>query len=249
MDFLSDWLKSVILVILLATFVDLLLPNQSMQRYVKTVISLFLLMTLLHPILSLIDNSSQIDQKLGSALFKQDAAWKWQSGNGTDRMESLPAIQQRAETLRLRREEQSQRIVQNQVADLIKRKIEQTAGVQVQSVQVDTRQDENGQAVIRSVALSLDFVPSTENTSQQSRYQAVGSSGPVRPVEPVDIAPIEIGEDRKDSNPAWASDEVQEDRLPPEALQKQTQILLMLEQDWQLSGEQIQIRMGLSSRR
>lgn len=40
MGWLSDWLKSIIMVILLATFVDILLPNQTMQRYVKTVISL-----------------------------------------------------------------------------------------------------------------------------------------------------------------------------------------------------------------
>ncbi|MED4609729.1 stage III sporulation protein AF, partial [Paenibacillus validus] len=61
MDFLSGWLKSVVLVILIATFVDLLLPNQSMQRYVKTVISMFLLLTLLQPLLSLLRSDAALD--------------------------------------------------------------------------------------------------------------------------------------------------------------------------------------------
>lgn len=227
----------------------MLLPNQSMQRYVKTVISLFLLLTLLQPLLSLFEKHTQIDQRLGAALFKQDAAWNWQSDNGVDRMEPLPAIQQRAEALRIRQEEQSHRMVQNQVADLIKRKIEQTAGVQVQSVQVDTKPDENGRAVIQSVALSLDYVPSNETALHQGRSSTAGNSEPVRPMEPVGVPRIEIGEDTKGSKPTWASEEMKTDSLPPEALQKQTQIVLMLEQDWQLSREQILLQMGLSSRR
>lgn len=249
MDFLSGWLKSVILIILLASFVDLLLPNQSMQRYVKTVISLFLLLTLLQPLLSLFEKQTLLDQKLGAALFKQDAAWSWQGDTVADRMEPLPVIQQRAEMLRVRQEEQSRRMVQNQAADLIKRKIEQITGVQVQSVQVDTKSDENGQAVIQSVALSLDFVPSNKNALQQERSRSAGNSESVRPIEPIGIAPIQIGEDRMESTPTRGSEDTQTDRLPPEALQKQTQILLMLEQDWQLSREQIRLQMGLSSRR
>lgn len=41
MDWLAGWLKTVIMVIMLATFVDLLLPSNTMQRYVKTVLSLY----------------------------------------------------------------------------------------------------------------------------------------------------------------------------------------------------------------
>ncbi|MBP1155130.1 MULTISPECIES: stage III sporulation protein AF [unclassified Paenibacillus] len=252
MDFLSGWLKSVILIILLATFVDLLLPNQSMQRYVKTVISLFLLLTLLQPLLSLFEKHAQIDQSLDSALFKQDKAWSWQTDNGMERMEPLPAIQQRAETLRLRQEEQSHRMVQSQVADLIKRKIEQTSDVQVQSVHVDTIPDENGQAVIQHVALIVDFEPTDENDAYLGRSESAENSEltkPMKPIEPVSSIRVDIGENRRDKEPVWASDDHLREHSSPEALQKQTQIMLMLEQDWQLSREQIQIQMSQTSRR
>lgn len=252
MDFLSGWLKSVILVILLATFVDLLLPNQSMQRYVKTVISLFLLLTLLQPLLSLFEKHTQIDQRLASALFKQDTAWSWQIDKGMEQMEPLPAIQQRAEALRLRQEEQSHRMVQGKVAELIKRKIEQTADVQVQSVKVATKPDENGKAVIQHVALIIDLAPSDEDSAEPVRSVSAENgewTKPVKPVEPVGNIRVDLGESRGDKKPVWASDEHRRERLPSEALQKQTQIMLMLEQDWQLSREQIQLQMDQTSRR
>ncbi|MDF2964171.1 MAG: hypothetical protein K0S39_5906, partial [Paenibacillus sp.] len=67
MDWLGSWLKSIILVILLATFVDILLPNQTMQRYVKTVMSLFILLTLLQPLFSLFQKNTTIDSLLAEA--------------------------------------------------------------------------------------------------------------------------------------------------------------------------------------
>lgn len=50
MGWLSNWLQELIMIVLLATFVDMLLPNRSMERYVKLVLSLLILLTLLSPI-------------------------------------------------------------------------------------------------------------------------------------------------------------------------------------------------------
>ncbi|WP_078552920.1 stage III sporulation protein AF [Bacillus alkalicellulosilyticus] len=52
MAVLTEWITNIILLILLATIVELLLPNSSMQRYVKMVVGLLLLVMLLNPILS-----------------------------------------------------------------------------------------------------------------------------------------------------------------------------------------------------
>ncbi|WP_026674908.1 stage III sporulation protein AF [Alkalihalobacterium bogoriense] len=53
MGVLTDWLTNIILLILLATIIELLLPNSSMQRYVKMVVGLLLLVVLLNPVLSI----------------------------------------------------------------------------------------------------------------------------------------------------------------------------------------------------
>ncbi len=51
--FLSDWLKKLILLVLLAALTDLLLPNSNMQRYARMAIGLLIILTMLSPILTI----------------------------------------------------------------------------------------------------------------------------------------------------------------------------------------------------
>ncbi|MEH7417653.1 stage III sporulation protein AF [Neobacillus drentensis] len=54
MDFLKEWVTNIILFILLATVIDMLLPNSSMQKYTKMVTGLLLIAIILTPVLKLI---------------------------------------------------------------------------------------------------------------------------------------------------------------------------------------------------
>jgi stage III sporulation protein AF len=66
MTLLSQWLKEIIFIILFAVFIELLLPNRSMERYVKFVISLLILLTLLSPIMKLF--TDQTEKKIETVL-------------------------------------------------------------------------------------------------------------------------------------------------------------------------------------
>ena len=46
-------MRNVVVIVLLTTFIDLILPSSSMQRFVKVVMGLFILVTILNPILNL----------------------------------------------------------------------------------------------------------------------------------------------------------------------------------------------------
>ncbi|HZH59678.1 MAG TPA: stage III sporulation protein AF [Metabacillus sp.] len=50
MSFLTEWITNIIVFILLAVIIDLLLPNSSMQKYAKMVISLLLIIVIINPI-------------------------------------------------------------------------------------------------------------------------------------------------------------------------------------------------------
>jgi stage III sporulation protein AF len=54
MSFLIEWVTNIILFILLATVIDMLLPNSSMQKYTKMVTGLLLIAIILTPIFKLI---------------------------------------------------------------------------------------------------------------------------------------------------------------------------------------------------
>lgn len=53
MSFLTEWITNIIIFILLAVIIDLLLPNSSMQKYAKMVISLLLIIVIINPIFKL----------------------------------------------------------------------------------------------------------------------------------------------------------------------------------------------------
>lgn len=60
MEALSDIVKNVAIIILLTTFLDMLLPNNSMQRFVKVVMGLFVMVAILTPILNLFEGDFEL---------------------------------------------------------------------------------------------------------------------------------------------------------------------------------------------
>jgi stage III sporulation protein AF len=51
---ISEWLKNIILVVLFGSFLDLLLPSSGMQRFVRVILGLFILLAVLTPVIDLL---------------------------------------------------------------------------------------------------------------------------------------------------------------------------------------------------
>jgi len=62
MDFLKEWITNIILFVLLATVIDMLLPNSNMQKYTKMVTGLLLIAIILSPVLKIL--SSDFEETL-----------------------------------------------------------------------------------------------------------------------------------------------------------------------------------------
>src|SRR5690554_5548028 len=60
LDALSDIVKNVAIIILLTIFLDMLLPNNSMQRFVKVVMGLFVMVAILNPIINLFNSDFEL---------------------------------------------------------------------------------------------------------------------------------------------------------------------------------------------
>ena len=72
MEFITSWVTNIIVFVLLATVIDMLLPNSAMQKYAKMVIGLLLIAVIISPILKLFHSdfdgllkiaTSSIDEK------------------------------------------------------------------------------------------------------------------------------------------------------------------------------------------
>ncbi|MEB3101447.1 stage III sporulation protein AF [Ferviditalea candida] len=229
---LSGWLKEIIMVILLATFVDLMLPNSSMQRYVKVVISLFILVVLLSPILSaLFDRSFSI--KAAAELEN----WSQADAYGKASEAATRYILQQGEKLREEGVKQAADITRERLAGLIRQQIERTEPQRVREVNVKLDIGPNQSLSIGSVQVVLLNDGERDAVKEKSSGSGTGLTiSPVKPIEPVDIK-IHVGKQKSEAVPAAARTESEN------ASMRETgrRIKRMLTDQWKIPEDKIQI--------
>jgi stage III sporulation protein AF len=147
MVWLNAWIKELILIILLAAFTDLLLPNHALQRYVRTVIGLFILLVLLSPIYELFHHRWSPDQWIKAALADPVT--------NEAQMQPLSEIVKQSNQLKAANQKQAKLILEQQLEASMKAGIESQNHVAVKELQVSTRLDGNGKPNIEQVRVVL----------------------------------------------------------------------------------------------
>ncbi|WP_336780690.1 stage III sporulation protein AF [Paenibacillus illinoisensis] len=201
MGWLSTWLRELIMIVLLATFVDMLLPNRSMERYVKLVLSLLILLTLLSPITKLLRSDPVGELKRAMTAMESPS-----DGNVT-----LEQILAQGRQLQSNEQEQSLQWTARELASVMKGQIEETTGERVQSVEVqlvmskrqaDTEASSEGDLpVIKSVIVQMSPPGSGKRNDTEQQGTAVNSSPVFESEQAGDSSeaasspqPIEIGQ-------------------------------------------------------
>lgn len=174
---LSDWLRDIIAVILLAVLVELLLPNKAMQRYARLVVGLFILMTILSPVLKLMQTD------FGDRLHAGMELWDERTMHNEIKMPSLEEIQQRAEAIQTQRMEEAGKMTAAALEQIMKQSIEEEAGVVVESVQVGLQWDERRSAEklpeIGSVTVTLAAPKSGADDGKPNQPSDIEAVAPV----------------------------------------------------------------------
>lgn len=174
MAFLILWLKKIILLVLLATFLDLLLPGNAYSKYVKLVMGLVILLTMLSPVLE---------------LFKKD--WPTElsgiAGN-TAAGTALDASRVDALTKKLtqHQDETAAEYVRAQMGDLIKKQVEKQYAVTVENVAV-TLAPGGKQAEQPVEGIHVVVKAKAAGATEQSAGETGTGMKPVEPMKPVQI--------------------------------------------------------------
>ncbi len=162
---MGDWIRQIVILVLIAAFLDLLLPSGSMDRYVKLVMGLLIVMAMLSPVFRLLDR----EPDLAAIRLKPD----------TDPpVESMENIQSRGE--------QMEEAANRQVRDEAERRLESTlssevAGkfkVEVVKADVTMSESRTDDMEIKQVELRIRSREPEASPAEQET---------VRPVEPVNI--------------------------------------------------------------
>jgi stage III sporulation protein AF len=214
-QWLSEWLKEIILVILLATFVDLLLPNSSMQRYVKVVVSLFILLTILSPLITLLKVDFNED------IFRSSI----ERPNETNiRMEPLEQIMQKGGQLQADNQKLEMQLVTAKIEEIVQAQVEKEIGEKAKEVFVQMHTGQNEPPRIASLRVVLHVGDEAEKNNR-------GSVKLMEPIRPVHIS-VNIGDSfSKSSEPQDEGSSLEESDLTRTMHEKREKVYQMLKRD------------------
>lgn len=185
MEGLSEWLKQIVAVVLLAGLVDLLLPNRTMQRYVRLVAGLFILLTVAAPMLRWMqgDFGSKLAEQLDGISVN-----RYSAGAG-----ELSRIESEGRKWRENRMKEAAGLVSAQLEEAIRADVERTERRRVEQVSVTLDQDEDGTIEVRDVYVELG--------AAEDKAEPIQDVAPVSEVRPVEPVTVDI---QADSRPAAA---------------------------------------------
>ncbi|WP_167568654.1 stage III sporulation protein AF [Brevibacillus migulae] len=168
MDWLNIWLKKIILLVLLAAFLDLILPNTSMQRYVKMVMGLILLLTILTPVFSIF-NLSQDELAFKLSRYQED----FQNATKAD-------WQPLAKKLMGQQTQQVTSYMKQQIETAVRLQVKETYGEEPAAVDVQIAGDNPEAPVIKQITLTMAEAGS-KGAGEEESVQVI------RPIEEVSI--------------------------------------------------------------
>ena len=190
LNWLSSWLQQIIAVVLLAGLIDLLLPNKAMQRYVRLVAGLIILLTIMSPIIRLLQGDF-------NAKLDQDVEGWFQGVKDKDiRMPTLEDIQKDADVMKKNQQTSALTLTEKKLSEEMRQKIEQRTGREVEAValqlQVVTTGVTEG-ALIKSVAVTMSALPVSSLSASKSPSQTTSSDSQTDEVSPVkDVESIAV---------------------------------------------------------
>ncbi|GEM_PF-1813196 len=184
LEWLSDWLRQIIAVILLAGIIDLLLPSNAYQRYVRLVIGLIILLTLLSPILRLLQGD--FETRLAGSLGD------WMSVKPT--AAEVTRIEEQAASLQQQRAQQAASLAKIRLEEEMRTELERVTGLAIASLTVVLEQDGEARWRVRTVEAVLDEERATPHSSDDVEPVAPVTIEVSAAIELEPIAPV--GEDR-----------------------------------------------------
>ncbi|MEX2414931.1 MAG: stage III sporulation protein AF [Paenibacillaceae bacterium] len=218
---LSGWLRDIVLIILLATFVDLLIPNNSLQRYVKVVVSLIILLTILSPVISFLKEERAVNQALEQASGKKDGS------------QALNLILSNGAKLKSENDRSSTLLAEQQVGKMMKESLESSLPLEVQEVLVTIMEEEGVSPSIEHIQVVLRAENNSElDNETPSTEQAVRIDN----VSPVSVK-IRIDDTEQETGLAKLD---QRERSPSQ-LKLEDHVMHQLVEQWGLAENRIQV--------
>jgi stage III sporulation protein AF len=153
-SFLAGWVSNIIIFVLLATVIDMLLPNSALQKYAKMVIGLLLIAIIITPILGLFNKD--FDDILTAATSEFEDQKKKDLGNLTELKKKEIQATQGAYILKQMAVDLQAEVEEELMADY---------NMRISSIDVGVKNEEEpGVDDLQNITISLEKAEGKENS-------------------------------------------------------------------------------------
>lgn len=188
-EWLNNWAQGIIVSVIIATIIEMILPNGSSKKYVKVVVGLYILFTIISPAIKKFTSKDfNVNDLLDTKAYEEQMA-------KSDEEISKKIEENNNRTIK--------DIYQSNLESDIKAKLKDK-GYDVLSTYIQIRDDEN--YTIEFISLSVDKEETTQNTENSEK----SNTGTIQ-INEVEEVNIQIGENtKKESNTTITSSEKHE---------------------------------------
>ena len=187
-EWLNNWAQGIIVAVIIATIIEMILPNGSSKKYVKVVVGLYILFTIISPAIKKFTSKDfNVNDLLDTKAYEEQMA-------KSDEEISKKIEENNNRTIK--------DIYQSNLESDIKAKLKDK-GYDVLSTYIQIRDDEN--YTIEFISLSVDKEETTPNTENSEK----SNTGTIQ-INEVEEVNIQIGENTtKENNTTITSSEKQ----------------------------------------
>ena len=217
-EWISHWLQGIILVVLLATFVDLLLPSSNMQKYSKIVLGLIVILSIITPIFEVFSKDFSFESITRSLE------------NNLDTDANVPVMEMKNDDESVNQEYQKKMIEQVEISmeQHLTSILESRFQVMVQDVSLQAEIKNSQDWQIQHVQV---IICEKDNSQQEQR------NNEVKEIEKVEM--VSINTEQKGTSQPSQKYEVNES---PESQKLKSEIVQVIQEQWGIEKEKITVQ-------
>lgn len=183
MDWISDWAEGIIIAVIIGTVIEMILPEGNSKKYIKMVIGIYVLFTIVSPIITKFTGESiQVSEvlELDKYIVEAEEAAKAQNTIQNDNQDNI------------------MKVYLSGIKSDMKAKIE-AKGYNVKSIDVGVTDDETYkiQYINLSVEENENISNPEENSGEDNEQNIIENT--IEPVEQVEKVEVNIGSEKTDT--------------------------------------------------
>lgn len=155
-NFLRSWVLNIVTIIIFVTFLEILLPNSSIKKYIKMIVGLLIMLVILSPVLELVNGNIKIENE----ILKTSAQIEQKS------------LQANASQLENEQNKQMVAMYKKNMENDIRDRIEHENKVEVLNINLDIDENINSQTFgsiyMLHITLSMDMILNNNKAKAQS---------------------------------------------------------------------------------